>query len=106
MTGLSPLLIRRSFHLIIFFYLIINGLIHLPEILILIDLRVPHSRSRLRHCPTFLPPASRTNLIRFSPLSVAVRMVNRLIDQFDLDIFCNFSDFMHFFLPLREEHFI
>jgi Reverse transcriptase (RNA-dependent DNA polymerase) len=108
MTGLSTLHSRRLFHLLKYLLLILNGYIFLPEILALIHFYIPPLNIRLHLRPLFLLPPSRTDIIRCSPISMALRLLNVLVNKYNFDPFSVSGPYddndvnIFTLLPLRE----
>lgn len=74
---------RRNYHMCMFLFNVVNSKIDCPEILDLINFRVPSVTTRNR--ATFYLPRARTNAMNFSPLSKMCQSFDNLCS--DIDIF-------------------
>ena len=77
MVGYSRLSGRRDVALVKYVASVLLGLLHHPEVLAALRLRAPDGCVGARRRPALLDvPAARTNLLKFTPMSRAARIIN------------------------------
>jgi hypothetical protein len=87
MLGYESLELPRRIYLGKHLVKLLVGVLHNPEILEEFRFRAPDNYQRLRSQVLFEVPYARTNVLGRSPISIAIRMFNKLSDGNDL--FCD-----------------
>lgn len=87
MVGYCRLSVRRDMALVKYIVRVLSGLVHHEEVLAALRLRAPDGCASARRRPALLcQPIFRTNLLKFAPMSHAIRLVNVLSEN-NVDIF-------------------
>lgn len=94
MVGYHKLEVRRNLSLAKYVFQVFRGTLNNPEILESLKIVVPNTGLRRGPRPQVLEvPWSRTNLLKFSPVSMAIRVLNKVSEQVDL-FSCSLSEFV------------
>ncbi|XP_022819582.1 uncharacterized protein LOC111351717 [Spodoptera litura] len=91
-VGYNTLEVRRDVALVKYIARVLRGLVHHPEVLEMLGLRVPDGYVGARRRPTLLEvPRARTNLLKYAPISRAIRIINSVPEH---DLFHNLPRFI------------
>ncbi|CAK1584172.1 unnamed protein product [Parnassius mnemosyne] len=93
MVGYSQLGVRRDVALCKYVWSVLRGQLYHPEVLEALQLFVPDKVVvRRRPHPTFKVPHARTNLLRFAPMSRALKLLNIISEETDI-FHCSLAKF-------------
>lgn len=95
MVGYTRLAVRRDLALVKYVVRVLRGQVLHQEVLQALLLRAPDGYVGTRRGPDLLDiPFAKTNLLKFSPMSRAARLINNIIKLEDADIFSSLPKFI------------